>query len=29
MRIWSKKLIPVLPKKQLMAMRYELGNMIK
>lgn len=29
MRIWSKKLIPVLPKKQLMAMRYELGDMIK
>lgn len=31
MRIWSKKLITsgVLPTKQLMAMRYELGNMIK
>lgn len=29
MRIWSKKLIPVLPNKQLMAMRYELGDMIK
>jgi len=29
MRIWSKKLIPVLPTKQLMAMRYELGDMIK
>jgi len=28
-RIWSKKLIPVLPNKQLMAMRYELGDMIK
>lgn len=29
MRIWSKELIEVLPKKQLMAMRYELGDMIK
>lgn len=29
MRIWSKMLIPYLPKKQLMAMRYELGDMIK
>ena len=29
MRIWSKKLIPVLPTKQLIAMRYELGDMIK
>lgn len=29
MRIWSKDLIPYLPKKQLMAMRYELGDMIK
>ena len=29
MRIWSKKLIPVLPTKQLKAMRYELGDMIK
>lgn len=29
MRIWSKKLIPVLPNKQLKAMRYELGDMIK
>ena len=29
MRIWSKVLIPVLPNKQLMAMRYELGDMIK
>lgn len=29
MRIWSKKLIPVLPIKQLKAMRYELGDMIK
>ena len=29
MRIWSKVLIPVLPKKQLMAMRYELGDIIK
>lgn len=29
MRIWSKVLIPVLPTKQLMAMRYELGDMIK
>ena len=29
MRIWSKALIEVLPKKQLMAMRYELGDMIK
>ena len=29
MRIWSKVLVPYLPKKQLMAMRYELGNMIK
>lgn len=29
MRIWSKVLIPVLPTKQLKAMRYELGDMIK
>lgn len=29
MRIWSKKIIPVLPTKQLKAMRYELGDMIK
>lgn len=29
MRIWSKKLIKVLPDKQLKAMRYELGDMIK
>lgn len=29
LRIWSKRLIPVLPTKQLRAMRYELGNMIK
>lgn len=29
MRIWSKVLVPCLPKKQLMAMRYELGDMIK
>lgn len=29
MRIWSKKLIPYLPQKQLIAMRYELGDMIK
>ena len=29
MRIWSKNLIPYLPQKQLMAMRYELGDMIK
>lgn len=29
MRIWSKKMIPVLPNKQLKAMRYELGDMIK
>lgn len=29
MRIWSKALVPYLPKKQLMAMRYELGDMIK
>jgi len=29
MRIWSKSLIPVLPTKQLKAMRYELGDMIK
>ena len=29
MRIWNKKLIPVLPMKQLKAMRYELGDMIK
>ena len=29
MRIWSKKLIQVLPTKQLKAMRYELGDMIK
>ena len=29
MRIWSKVLVPYLPKKQLMAMRYELGDMIK
>lgn len=29
MRIWSKELIPVLPTKQLKAMRYELGDMIK
>ena len=29
MRIWSKILIPVLPTKQLKAMRYELGDMIK
>ena len=29
MRIWSKVLVDKLPKKQLMAMRYELGDMIK
>ena len=29
MRIWSKNLIPYLPQKQLIAMRYELGDMIK
>ena len=29
MRIWSYDLIEVLPKKQLLAMRYELGDMIK
>lgn len=29
MRIWSYDLIKVLPKKQLLAMRYELGDMIK
>lgn len=29
MRIWSKNLINVLPNKQLKAMRYELGDMIK
>lgn len=29
MRIWSKDLIKVLPTKQLRAMRYELGDMIK
>lgn len=29
MRIWSKSLINVLPNKQLQAMRYELGDMIK
>ena len=29
MRIWSKVLVPYLPKKQLIAMRYELGDMIK
>lgn len=29
MRIWSKRLIPILPTKQLKAMRYELGDMIK
>lgn len=29
MRIWSKDLIKVLPNKQLKAMRYELGDMIK
>lgn len=29
MRIWSFDLIEVLPKKQLLAMRYELGDMIK
>ena len=29
MRIWSEKLIPVLLNKQLKAMRYELGDMIK
>lgn len=29
MRIWSKRLISVLPNKQLKAMRYELGDMIK
>lgn len=29
MRIWAKKIIPVLPTKQLIAMRYELGDMIK
>jgi len=29
MRIWSKSLIRVLPTKQLKAMRYELGDMIK
>lgn len=29
MRIWAYDLIEVLPKKQLLAMRYELGDMIK
>ncbi len=29
MRIWSKRLIEYLPNKQLLAMRYELGDMIK
>ena len=29
MRIWSKALIPYLPTKQLKAMRYELGDMVK
>lgn len=29
LRIWSKRLIPILPTKQLKAMRYELGDMIK
>lgn len=29
MRIWSKRLIPVLPTNQLKAMRYELGDMIQ
>lgn len=29
MRIWSKRLIPYLPTKQLKALRYELGDMIK
>ena len=29
MRLWHYKLIPVLPTKQLKAMRYELGDMIK
>lgn len=29
MRIWHYKLIPYLPNKQLKAMRYELGDMIK
>ena len=29
MRIWAYELIDVLPKKQLLAMRYELGDMIK
>lgn len=29
MRIWSKRLICYLPDKQLKAMRYELGDMIK
>lgn len=29
MRIWHKDLIQYLPKKQLKAMRYELGDMIK
>ena len=29
MRIWSKDILDVLPTKQLMAMRYELGDMIK
>lgn len=29
LRIWSLDLLEVLPKKQLLAMRYELGDMIK
>ena len=29
MRIWSRTILDVLPIKQLMAMRYELGDMIK
>lgn len=29
MRLWHYKLIPVLPDKQLKAMRYEIGDMIK
>ena len=29
MRIWSKSILDVLPSKQLKAMRYELGDMIK
>ncbi len=29
MRIWSRTILDVLPTKQLIAMRYELGDMIK